>query len=111
MQSRSETLTATNGATVEVGTVVHEGREFAAQGSVIDEQTGVIVGYPKGDRLQTWGGKDIEGLKLRVVSTWSVRSWIGSTMYAYSAVYNGRKYHGRGFGDGMSLVLRANKGC
>lgn len=109
MNSKSETVTATNGATVEIGTIVHEGREFAAQGSVIDEQQGVIVGYPKGNRLQTWNGKDIEGLVLRVTSTWRVRSWIGSHMNAYSATYKGRRYHGRGFGDGMSLTLRVSK--
>lgn len=107
-QFRSETIT-TNGATVEVGTVTHNGREFAALGSVIDEVSGVIVGYPKGDKLQTWNGQNIDGLTLRITSSWAVRSWIGSRMYAYSATYKGRKYHGRGFGDGMSLRLRANK--
>lgn len=106
-QFKSETFT--NGATVEVGTVTHDGREFAALGSVIDETRGVIVGYPKGDKLQSWDGKDIPGVVLRVTSSWPVQSYLGSTMYAYSATYKGRRYHGRGFGDGMSLSLRASK--
>lgn len=110
-QFRSETNTANNGATVEVGTMIHDGKEFAALGSVVDEQSGIIVGYPKGDKLQSWDSKEIEGVRLRVVSSWSIHSWIGSRMYAYSASYKGRSYHGRGFGDGMSLNLRLSKSC
>lgn len=109
MDSRSETFSATNGATVEVGTVSFQGRDFAAQGSVIDETNGRIIGYPKGNRLQSWNGIDIDGLTLTVTSSWKVNSWTGSRMYAYRAVYRDHRYHGRGFGDGMSLVLRRSR--
>lgn len=109
--TRTETLTATNGAQIEVGTITHEGRDFAALGSVVDEQNGVIVGYPKDGRLHTWDGQLIDGLgMLFITSSWAMpRSWIGSRMYAYRATYKGKRYHGRGFGDGMLLRLRASK--
>ena len=109
MQSQTETFT-NNGATIEVGTVKHEGKEFSALGSVIDEVSGVIVGYPKGNTLQTWDGKAIEGLTLRVTSSWRTsRSYVSSRVFAYSATYKGKRYHGRGAGDGMVLKLRVSK--
>ena len=110
MIANTETLTATNGATVEVGTITHEGQEFSALGSVIDEQNGVIVGYPKGDSLTTWNGQPIEGLRLRITSSWRTpRSFVSDRMFAYSATYKGKRYYGRGAGDGMLLRLRRSK--
>jgi hypothetical protein len=114
MKTRSETFKANNGALVEVGTVTHEGRDFAALGSVIDHDHGVIVGYPKGNKLATWNGIEIDGLTLRITSSWPAvffghRSWIGSSMYAYRATYKGQNYHGRGFGEGTVLKLRASR--
>lgn len=110
MQSKSETFTATNGALVEVGTITHEGREFAAGGSVIDLESGHIFGYPKGETLTTWNGEAIEGLQLRVTSTWRTpRSFTSDRMFAYSATYKGRSYYGRGSGEGMLLRLRLRK--
>ncbi len=110
MESKSEMHLATNGALVEIGTIMHEGKEFSAQGSVIDPASGVIIGYPKGNQLTSWNGNIIEGLSLQVVSTWKTpRSWQSSTRHAYRASYQGKGYHGTGFGDGMSLVLHANR--
>ena len=71
--SKAEQFTATNGASVEVGTITHEGKEFSSLGSVVDETSGFIVGYPKGDTLTTWNGETIEGLKLRAISSWVAR--------------------------------------
>lgn len=110
IESRVDTLTATNGAQIEVGTITHEGRDFAAMGSVIDESQGVIVGYPEGSTLKTWNGQVIDGLRLFVTSSWRTpRSYVGDRMYSYRATYKGRRYHGRGYGDGMLLRLRASK--
>lgn len=110
MQTNTETVIATNGAQVEIGTVNFEGREFSSLGSIIDEASGIIVGYPKGNTLQTWNGQVIEGLRLSVTSSWRTpRSYMSDRMFAYSATYKGKRYHGRGAGDGILLRLRASK--
>lgn len=70
----------------------------------------LIIGYPKGKALQDYEGKTIEGVTLRVVSSWPTpNSWVASRRFAYRASYKGREYHGRGYGDGMSLVLRISR--
>lgn len=93
-------------ALVETGTVVHEGREYAATGSVVDHTRGVVVGYPAGRELQAWDGRVI-GTLFRV-STCRNRL-TRSTLVAYRATVDGRRYWGRGSGDGMVLRLRAAK--
>lgn len=108
METRSEHGTAANGAAVELGILSHEGKDFSALGSIRDEGNGYIVGYPKGSGLQTWDGQDM-GIRLQVVSSWPVRSYIGTRMYAYCADIGGVRYHGRGFGDGIVLKLHRSK--
>ena len=56
---RSETAVTPNGARVEIATVTHDGKDFSATGSIIDESGGFLLGYPKGRELQTWDGKKI----------------------------------------------------
>lgn len=68
---------------------------------------GALAGYPNGRALQTFEGEVIAGVRLEVYSSWKVKSWVGERMYAYRAVdKDGNRYHGRGFGDGMLLILR-----
>ena len=105
---RSETHATDGGASVEVGTVTHDGREFAALGSVVDEASG-LVSYRDGKRyvLTTWEG--VELAPLRLVRTWEQRGFYGTRtrVYAWSAVVQGRKYSGRNSGPTMVLRMRA----
>lgn len=105
METRSEHHMTDNGARVEVGVFVHEGREFSALGSVRDDAAGYICGYPENGRLMTWDGQDM-GIALKVVSTWRTpRSFFSPTQSAYRAWSGNVKYHGRGAGDGSLLRL------
>jgi hypothetical protein len=114
MLSHSVTGTASNGATVEVGTITHEGREFSAMGAVIDTTDGVIVGYPKhgdgtgrdgGHTLRTWDGAFIAALEI----TGYARGFHGTELTCYALTYEGRRYSGRGLGAHMCLRLKARK--
>jgi hypothetical protein len=111
MKAKSETVTDNkSGAQIEVATIELDGIECTAYGAIIDETNGRVTGYPNGEQLLTWDGKVIEGLKLRVTSSWRTpNSFVSDRMYAYSATYKGNAYHGRGAGDGMVLNLRRNK--
>jgi hypothetical protein len=80
--------------------IEHEGRKFESGGAVVTEQW--IVAYPgKNGVLGDWHGNPLG--TWRVLSSWRVNSWIGSTMYSIEARVNGVRYVGRGFGEGMSL--------
>lgn len=54
--------------------------------------------------VTVWTGQKIGFATLG--SSWRVNSYIGSTMGQYYATINGREFTGRGFGAGMSIVLR-----
>jgi hypothetical protein len=54
--------------------------------------------------LTTWTGDAIGTCHLGM--GWKVQSWIGSRMYQVNARIAGHEYTGRGFGEGMSVVLR-----
>lgn len=54
--------------------------------------------------ITTWAG-DLIGFAT-VRSSWRVRSFIGTHMHQYYARVAGREYTGRGFGVGMSVMLR-----
>jgi hypothetical protein len=125
MNTRSETQVTPEGARIEVGTIAHEGREFAALGSVIDTARGVVVGYvmrkplgppPDGSAttgwwLTTWDGQYVAALHLS--STWEVRrvshrgEFVCYQMSSWSCVIAGRRYTGRNAGEGMVLSMRA----
>jgi hypothetical protein len=112
MNTRSETRTI-NGASVEVGTVTFQGRDFSALGSVVDHASGVVCAYVTRDvdgtyRLTTWEGGTIAPLLL--VSSWMQRRLFGGfpvRIYAWRATIDGRTYSGRNTGPGMFVRLRA----
>lgn len=54
--------------------------------------------------LTLWTGEQIG--TCRFSSSWRVRSYIGERMYQIYATVNGVQYTGRGFGEGMAVVLR-----
>ena len=55
--------------------------------------------------LETFDGKVIGTCQLK--SSWAMPlSFTGSRMYSVRAVVKGREYHGKGFGQGMSIYLR-----
>ena len=100
------------GATVEIGVFTHEGREFAALGSVLDETRGMVCAYASGVpgayTLQTWGGEVIAPLTL--VKTWRQSGCFGGfpvRIYAWRAEIKGVTYSGRNAGPQVFLRLRA----
>lgn len=103
MNFRSERITMDNGAVTEIATIVHEGREYTAEGSYVDEAGGLIFGYVSqdGESLTTWRGERI--CQLRKVSEFKA---FGHKVVAYRAKINGRKWYGRGTGPNMLLRLR-----
>jgi hypothetical protein len=98
MESHSETRVV-DGATVELATVVHEGREFTNLGAVVADDY-VVAYLGKDGKLTDWQGNVIG--TYRTVSSWRTpNSWVSSTMSAVHAVVNGRTYKGRSAGVGM----------
>ena len=93
-----ETRTEQHGA-IEVGIVVHEGREFSALGSVIDgERIAAYLG--KDGQLTKWNGEVLG--TYRITRTWRTpRSYVSSTMHQVYATVNGKTYTGRSAGEGM----------
>jgi hypothetical protein len=110
MKARNEIVTAKSGAQVEIGTIELGGREFSALGSVIDESSGVIVGYPtlpddRGYVLTTWDGKTIGKLTI----TGYARGFHRTPLTCWALTHNGRRYHGRNAGTLMVLRLRTGR--
>jgi len=68
--------------------------------------SGIGVDRQHGTRheLTDWHGNRLGSCAL--ASSWRVNSWIGSRMYQIYAWANGKEYTGRGFGEGMVVVLR-----
>lgn len=107
MESKSTGLVdVATGVQAEVGTVVHEGREYRSGGAYVDDYA--IVGYLKGrdDRycsgeFQTWNGDTIGHYV--ILSTWKTpRSYLSDRMIsAEVTLRDGRKYIVRGAGNGM----------
>lgn len=61
------------------------------------------------ESAQPWPVTTFAGNRLgyaQMVSSWRVRSYVGSTMYQFRARIAEREYTGRGFGEGMSIVFR-----
>lgn len=54
--------------------------------------------------ITTWDGKALG--KCSLGKGWPVRSYLGKRMYQIYATIDGKQYTGRGFGAGMSVVLR-----
>lgn len=72
---------------------------------IIQAYIGKQDGY--GFPVTVWTGLPIG--RAYPVGSWHIRSHIGSRMYAFHAIIGGKKYHGRGFGSGMCITLRACK--
>ena len=81
-------------------------------------RTDFITGYVHGASIENGRDRDLGGMtvkswdgsttlaSIRIISARRVRSWIGSYMYAYEArTPDGRRYHGRGFGNMMIVNL------
>jgi hypothetical protein len=80
--------------------IEHEGRTFTVGGAVVTEQW--LIAYPSANGvLKDWHGEPLG--TWRTLSSWRVRSYIGSRMYSIECRVNGVRYIGRGFGEGMSL--------
>ena len=54
--------------------------------------------------ITDWNGKSLGTCFLG--NGWPIRSCIGNRMFQIYAKIDGREYTGRGFGEGMSVVLR-----
>lgn len=94
MESRTE-----QHGNTEVGIVTHNGREFAALGSVI-EPTHIVAYLGKGGQLTKWDGTVIG--HYNVVTTWPTpHSYVSSTMSQVEAWVGPRCYTGRSAGEGM----------
>lgn len=71
-----------------------------------------ISGYPKGDELQSWDGKPIGKIvrkSCRKVRPHERGAWISGERCSYVVEINGRRYAGRGRGDGIHVNLRQTK--
>jgi hypothetical protein len=55
--------------------------------------------------LTTWTGTFVSGARI----TGEARGFHGVKLYCYSTVIEGRRYHGRGLGNGMCLNLKPGK--
>jgi hypothetical protein len=95
----------------ELVSLTFEGVTVTAFGACVDEVNGRAAGYVKGETLTTCGGEVLG--TLRETGRWR-RKYVGRTyaphtVYAYAAVIGGKRYHGRGAGEGMLLTLRRAK--
>lgn len=102
------THVTTDGGFVEFGTIRRNGREYSAQGAMIHHDravgyfhAGAGAGEGAGAKgtIRAWGGKVMGDAW--IVSSWPIRSYVASRMYAIHALIGGHLYHGRGCGSGM----------
>lgn len=110
METRTELQRGPDGATAEVVTLVHEGREFSALGAVVDPANGYVVGYVSSDGKSLTDSGGVPIFAIRQVSTWTRRDrWGWTRFHAYRGVFRGRTYSGRGLGESCLLRMRARK--
>jgi hypothetical protein len=131
MDTRIETLTADNGATLELATIIHEGHEYTAHGAILDFDQGYVVAYVDEDvppktgagwgrknrqyaysgRLIDWSGKTIG--RWYETSRWEkCGSWECQTMRSIRATLDGdsRQWIGRyGCDWGQAVTLRPSR--
>ena len=102
------TVNIASGVYVERNCVVHhEGRSFEAGGAVVSPD--ILIAYLGNDGvLQDWHGKQLG--TYHITSTWSIHSWISTTMHQVEAIVAGVKYTGRSCGVGMIYRGRPKKG-
>jgi hypothetical protein len=72
-----------------------------------------ISGYPKAGKIMSWDGKEAVGkivsAKCKKVRPHERGSWISGERCSYVVDVNGRRYAGRGRGDGIHVNLRQMK--
>ena len=75
-------------------------------GTAFEQSRGYTLGGEATSRREvtTWMG-DVLGT-CTLGTGWRVNSYVGSRMYQIHARIAGREYTGRGFGEGMAVVLR-----
>lgn len=100
------------GVTAEIGTVIHEGREYSAGGAVVTPE--YLICYPN-DRGEVcdWAGKVLgtyRTISSRPAIFFGHHSWQGTNFYYMRAKVDGRSYSIRGFGAGMVAKGKAIKG-
>lgn len=85
---------------VEIGIVTHEGKDYAALGSVTDDPLYLVAYLAKDRKLTKWDGTVIG--HYNIVATWlTPRSFVSSTMNQVEAWIGPRCYTGRSAGVGM----------
>jgi len=107
----SSTQVQADGARVETGVVHHEGKAFAALGSVVDVASGLVNAYVSENggvyTLTTWEGTPIAPLIL----TGKWQQWglggVRNTIWAWRATVDGVRFSGRNSGPGMFIRMRA----
>lgn len=120
IESKTETLIGHDArgiaATLEVGTIVHEGRAFTAQGALVSDDR--LVCYLSGadsfigarGEARTWNGARLGTYE--ITGRWEARffgrrSWMASHYHSVRiTLQDGREYVGRGFGNGMVCFAR-----
>jgi len=116
LESRAERIPLADGAGfVEVGTIVHEGREYAAGGAQWAPKAGVVSGYPHRDPttgrwvLRSWAGETLCDL-LQTGHWLAAWSPFGRDRYAWRATIDGQRFCGtHGGGEGCFLRLRPSR--
>jgi hypothetical protein len=119
METRVQTATATNGAKVELATIVHRGREFTANGSTIDLERGHIVAYVDSgpvatgvafDRNYGWLLKTFEGAVIgKLDKTGESRGFYGSKITHFRMQLAGYRWHGK-LGLDWNQLIRMRRG-
>lgn len=72
-----------------------------------------IAGYPRGGKLTDWNGNVIGTIvskRCARVRPGERGSWISNERCSYIASIDGRRYVGRGRGDGINVLFRQKKG-
>jgi len=83
----------------EIGIFTHEGKEYAAGGSLVTPE--YAIGYMSRDMraILSWDGQTLG--TARVTASWPIRSFMSDRMYQVSATIEGIRYTGRTCGAGM----------
>jgi hypothetical protein len=124
METKIENVVADNGAEIEVGALVFEGKEFTNLGSVIDMERGIISAYigvsvERDDEgvaylpgklwlVSTFAGEKIALARLTSKSRRIYTAWGFHQLEYYSMKFGGFRWHGKK-SDAYNLI-RFRKG-
>jgi len=97
-----------NNATVEIGTLEFEGREFSNMGAFVSDE--YAVGYMSNDMrsVQTWSGEFLGHAK--VISSWRINSYMSDRMFQVEVVIDDKRFTGRTLGEGMLWRGKVKRG-